>query len=352
MFKVVSAAMRKVFCSSEKIILATLCFYFMASYCHAQNKGGSNYRMMTYNVENLFDCHHDSLKNDYEFLPDSARGWNECRLQRKIVDISRVIVNAGGFEPFACIGLCEVENRALLERMTNGPLKRFGYRVIHQDSPDKRGIDVALLYNPKIFKPLHTRFVKVAYPDEPEFTTRDILYCKALLGKSDTLHIMMCHLPSQRADNVNSSEKRQCAFSIIKLLTDSIIMANSCANIIVMGDFNCPTSDRHYQKALLNDGLLVDMMTKYDGTNTGTYCFKGIYSCIDHVLASLPMTTCENCGTLKLSSQNVEIFAQDWMLDKPNKQGVRYPYRTYRGTFYKGGVSDHLPVTLNISTRK
>lgn len=326
-------------------LLIVLCCAFV--WCKAQTHG-SEHRMMCYNVENLFDCRHDSLKDDYQFLPDSARRWSEYRLQRKLVDISRVIVSAGGFDPMACIGLCEVENRSVLERLTRGPLQRFGYQIIHQDSPDRRGIDVALLYNPRVFKPLITSFLPVIYSGDSTFVTRDILYCKALLGKRDTLHVMMCHLPSQRAENEDADMKRMAAFKVIRHITDSLTDTDKCANIIVMGDFNCPANDKHYRKAMLRDSNLNDMVDKFTGSEAGTYCYQGVYSCIDHIVVSDAMADSTGCGTLSLNITDVQIHAEDWMLDKPNKQGVRYPYRTYRGQYYHGGISDHLPLVFTV----
>lgn len=138
---------------------------------------------------------------------------------------------------------------------------------------------------------------------------------------------------------------------MIKELADSIAGEKRCSNIVVMGDFNCGLDDKQYNHLMLRDSTLKDLTQKYSGTDEGTYCYKGIYSCLDHVVAATPMTTPDGCTTLQLMLDDVHIVAHDWMLDKPNKQGVRYPRRTYRGTYYHGGISDHLPVVFTIRSK-
>ena len=327
-------------------------FYFIAllTLCLTSLRG-EQYLFMTYNVENLFDCHDDSLHDDNEFLPDGSRHWTEYRLQKKIYDIARVIVGASPTQPFTAIGLCEVENDSVLMRLTCGPLRRFGYRIIHHNSPDRRGIDVAMLYNPKHLKPLRTHFLPVTYPADTSFRTRDILYCEALLTNLHRIHIIIAHLPSQRSDNNDSDLKRQAAFEIIKNLCDSIITDNSNANILISGDFNCAPDNRLYRRALLNDGLLTDLMDKYIGTPQGTYCFQGQYSCLDHFVVSTTMTDSIASSTLKADTISTDIVTLPWMLDKPNSLDIRYPYRTFRGPYYHGGISDHLPVITTLTSK-
>ena len=155
------------------------------------------FRVVSWNVENLFDIHHDSLKNDREFLPDALRHWNYTRYKKKLTDMARVITAVGEWEPPALVGLCEVENDTVLRDLTRrSPLKELNYRYVMTDSPDLRGIDVALLYQRDLFKLLSFRSVSI--PPLKQFRpTRDLLHVSGLLLTGDTLDVFVCHLPSR-----------------------------------------------------------------------------------------------------------------------------------------------------------
>ena len=178
------------------------------------------FTLMSYNVENFFHPEHDSLKNDYEFTVDGTRHWSYTRYNAKAEAIARVIVNAGELNnPPTIVGLCEVENEACCKKLTY-ILRNCRYDYVHYESPDERGIDVAMLYRKEQFEVLSSRSVRVWLDSLTH--TRDILYVKGVVNKSDTLHLMVCHLPSQLGGTQASAWKRAAAKKVIQGLTDSI----------------------------------------------------------------------------------------------------------------------------------
>ena len=167
--------------------------FFVMGFCTLSFAQQIRFRVVSWNVENLFDIHHDSLKNDREFLPDALRHWNYTRYKKKLTDMARVITAVGEWEPPALVGLCEVENDTVLRDLTRrSPLKELNYRYVMTDSPDLRGIDVALLYQRDLFKLLSFRSVSI--PPLKQFRpTRDLLHVSGLLLTGDTLDVFVCH---------------------------------------------------------------------------------------------------------------------------------------------------------------
>ena len=168
--------------------------------------------IISYNVENLFDCQHDTLKNDYSFLPDGDHYWTYHKYQTKLDRIAQVVVNISGWESAALVGLCEVENARCLRDLCYR-LKRFHYQYVHYESEDERGIDVALLYDSTKVKVLDSRPLRV---DLNEDNTRDILYVKALLHEKDTMYAMVCHLPSRLGGGAATEWKRLKAKQLLQ----------------------------------------------------------------------------------------------------------------------------------------
>ena len=177
--------------------LVLLFFSFLP--LHGQTeKDTLSFRIVSYNVENLFDCRHDTLKNDYEFLPDGIRHWNYSKYKKKLDAIARVITAVGGWTPPALVALCEVENDSVLRDLTQrSALREAGYRYVMTNSPDQRGIDVALLYQRDMFKLLACQSIPIpnASGKKKFRPTRDILHVSGLLLNKDTLDIFVTHLP-------------------------------------------------------------------------------------------------------------------------------------------------------------
>ena len=166
-----------------------LCLCCVAGFAYAQEP----FRVMFYNVENLFDCRHDTLKNDYEFLADSPKGWMPARYHDKLAKIAKVIIATGEKNVPDLVELCEVENDHCLKDLTeNSPLREAGYRYVMTDSPDERGIDVALLYQRGSFKLLDKSSIPVPYQEVERRPTRDILHVAGKVVSGDTLDVFVC----------------------------------------------------------------------------------------------------------------------------------------------------------------
>ena len=283
--------------------------------------------IISYNVENLFDYEHDTLKNDSSFMPDGMHHWTYYRYQTKLDRIAQVIVNISGWESAALVGLCEVENARCLCDLCY-ILKRFHYKYIHYESADERGIDVALLYDSTKVKILNSKSLHVPLKND---LTRDILYVKALLTSSDTLHTMVCHLPSKLGGTTATDWKRKTAKQVIQQQVDSILQLQPNAKIVVMGDMNNdPINDIQY---------LDNLMISSNRVGLGTHKYQGIWSCLDQFYVS---------HSLKDIAQ-ATIFAPNWLLEEDTKYLDYQPKRTYVGFRYHDGYSDHLPVVLKVN---
>ena len=283
--------------------------------------------IISYNVENLFDCQHDTLKNDSSFLPDGMHHWTYYRYQTKLDRIAQVIVNISGWESAALVGLCEVENTRCLRDLCYR-LKRFHYKYVHYESDDERGVDVALLYDSTKVKVLKSKPLKV---DLNEDRTRDVLYACCLLNKRDTIHTMVCHLPSQLGGGATTHWKRQAAKQVIQQQIDSIYSVHPEATIVVMGDMNSEAKDDLQGMNNLMIGLAKE--------GKGTHKYHGIWSCLDQFYVSSRL----------LEKAGARIFAPAWLQEEDTKYLDLQPKRTYVGFRYHDGYSDHLPIVLHVS---
>lgn len=286
----------------------------------------SSLRIVSYNVENLFDTKHDTLKNDSSFLPEGMHHWTYRRYQTKIDRIAQVLVNIGGWESIPLVGLCEVENARCLRNLCY-KLRRFHYKYVHYDSPDERGVDVALLYDSTRLSILNSRALSLSLDGD---ATRDILYVSALYEQRDTVHVMMCHLPSQLGGASNTDWKRQRAKSLIQSQIDSIFLFQPSANIVVMGDMNTSAQD--------DLTGMVNLMIPIQKMGQGTHKYQGIWTCLDQFYVSQSIAT----------KATTTIFSPWWLLEEDTKYLDYKPHRTYIGFRYNDGYSDHLPIVLHL----
>ena len=283
-------------------------------------------RIVSYNVENLFDTKHDTLKNDSSFLPEGMHHWTYRRYQTKIDRIAQVLVNIGGWESVPLVGLCEVENARCLRNLCY-KLRRFHYKYVHYDSPDERGVDVALLYDSTRLSILNSRALSLSLDGD---ATRDILYVSALYEQRDTVHVMMCHLPSQLGGASNTDWKRQRAKSLLQSQIDSILLLHPSANIVVMGDMNTSAQD--------DLTGMVNLMIPMQKMGQGTHKYQGIWTCLDQFYVSQSIAT----------KATTTIFSPRWLLEEDAKYLDYKPHRTYIGFRYNDGYSDHLPIVLHL----
>ena len=317
-------------------------------------------RILFYNVENLFDTKNDSLKNDDEFLSDRGRYWTKGRYYTKQKHISQVIVAIGGWQAPEIIGLCEIENRGVLDDLVKySSLKKINYRIIHKESPDKRGIDVALLYRKNRFTPISYKPIEIHYPFSPESTTRDILYIKGKTKQNDTLHLFVNHWPSRWGGQLETERKRMFIASVLKKETDSIFRTNLYANIIIMGDFN------DYPE---NKSLSLNLQAKKNLKNTkpghlynlsaylqnkkgiGTHKHEGKWATLDQFIISGSLLSYTN--PIYTTINNVYIYNAAFLLENDDNYSGSKTNRTYIGYKYHGGYSDHLPTFLDLMIRE
>ena len=311
--------------------LATIYIIAASISCAAQTPHIASIKVMEWNVENLFDTRDDEGKEDEAFTPEGEYRWTRNRYWRKLTDISKVIAatsETDGMLP-DLIGLCEVENDSVLHDLTTrSPLRNLYYNYVMTDSPDRRGIDVALLWQPGRFLPCSHQSIRVPSAEQELPSTRDILYVKGIIETRDTLHVLVSHMPS-RLGGRTGDRNRELAASTLWHVVDSILQTPS-PNIIVMGDFNATASDGIFRKAKL---------TITDPPHGGTYCFRGYWSCIDHILLS---------PSLSDKKRQVQVCELPWLLEDNVTTGGKQPHRTFRGPSYHGGVSDHLPLLMHI----
>lgn len=278
--------------------------------------------VVSYNVENFFDAHHDSLRNDSAFLPEGTYHWTSSRFYLKAEQIARALVNATDDSP-ALIGLQEVENDHCLD-----VLCRYlrSYRYIHYESSDRRGIDVALLYDPEQVDILSSAALPV-----PEVHTRDILYVSARTLRGDTLHLFVCHLPSRRSGARLSEPLRRSARVVVQHHVDSLLAQSAEARIIVMGDMNgSPHNDLRG---------LTNKMVSLERKGYGSYRYRGIWTCLDQFYVSPALN----------AISSVRIADVPLLLEEDPHYLDSRPRRTLRGFHYdRGGFSDHLPIVLTL----
>jgi endonuclease/exonuclease/phosphatase family metal-dependent hydrolase len=313
------------------------------------------YRVVFYNAENFFDTRNDSLTDDDEFTPEGARHWNYPKYKSKINNLYKTFIALGNWSPPALIGLCEVENRQVLtDLVNNSPLSKFNYSVIHSNSPDKRGIDVAILYDSERVKILKSRYFGIT---REGLFTRDILYCMARMGK-DTCHFLINHWPSRSGGQLETEPLRLAAASCLREIADSLFISYSQPKIIIMGDFNDEPHDA---------SLFLQLQAKTDTSNAssdylynlsfapekskikGTVKFRGEWTLFDQIIVS---------GSLLVSGKGMyveppgyHIFGESFLLVPDEQYNGLKPFRTYNGYIYQGGFSDHLAVYIDLGTR-
>ncbi len=310
-------------------------------------------RLMFYNVENLFDIDDDTLTNDDDFLPEGVMRWNYSRYGRKINSLYKTFVAAGGWSPPAVIALCEVENRKVIDFLIYGTyLSKYNYNIIHEDSPDPRGIDVCMIYRKDLADMIEYIYWMPSGVNNKAFTSRSVLYAKLRIG-TDTIHFIINHWPSRRGGVMASETQRNSIAIMVKSKVDSLLgISKGSAKIIIMGDFNCSPDDR--VMSLLvgktdSGSHLLNLSERAAVDGMGTYRYRGMWEMIDQIIVSDGLLT--NKEGLYTDEKMFHIFKSDFLLGRDPKYPGMTPLSTYRGYRYQGGYSDHLPVLLDLRFR-
>lgn len=337
------------------ISLCSVAFLGLTFPIHAQRI--DTLRIVSYNVENLFDCENDPLTDDDSFTPEGDHQWIEKKYKNKINNLSRAITAAGGWKKAAVIGLCEIENEKVLNDLFNHTqLKSCGYKFVHKDSPDRRGVDVALAYLPDQFKLIDKQFHLVPMSEEDK-PTRDILEATGILPNQDTLHVFVNHWPSRYGGELESEHKRVIAAQTLRRKTDSLMAAHPRCNIIIMGDFNDYPYNASIKKTLHTENVqggikpksLYNLCEQFvDKGAVGTHKFGGEWGVLDQFIVSGDLLNKKHKTHTTLDK--IHICQEDFLLTE-DKTG-KAPKRAFRGTFYAYGYSDHLPIYMDLIIRK
>ena len=304
-------------------------------------------RVVSYNVENLFHPKHDTVcidsttfieKDDYEWTPEGERRWSYTRYYRKVENIARVLTNIGEWDGVDIVGLQEVENALCLKRLCY-TLRPGEYDFVHYESPDPRGIDVALIYKKSRVDTIRTKnLTPTLSQGEGVVFTRDILYVCVRVDKRDTLHLFVCHLPSQRGGAAESEWKRTAVKEILQRSIDSVYALHPAAKIIVMGDMN--SEPKEDLDGLRNRMVVESQKSKVE--SHGTHKYQGRWSCLDQFYTSPALD----------SLSRAEIYNAAWIQEPDEKYLDLKPKRTYNGFRYqKDGFSDHLPILLKLKIK-
>lgn len=331
-----------------------LLFIFQNLVSTGQEKLQKNeYSFMFYNAENLFDCENDSATNDEEFTPEGDRRWNPGRMHSKAERLAKVILAAGKWNPPVFVGLCEIENRNVLELLTNlAPLNKFQYKIVHKDSPDKRGIDVAFIYRPELFNPFDYQAIPLIDPDDKSFKTRDILRVSGILNGCDTIHVFINHWPSRYGGMMETVRYRRLAAETLKLAVQKLKTEQENAKIICTGDFNDAPNDESLVKVFgaqtSNNsevsGEMINLSAAWLTKPIKTLKNQYTWEVFDQWIVSDYFLESRGCYEFSTA----EIFDAAFLLEPDTKFGGVKPKRTYIGFKYQEGFSDHLPVLIRL----
>ncbi|NPA35534.1 MAG: endonuclease/exonuclease/phosphatase family protein [Chlorobi bacterium] len=310
-----------------------------------------------YNLENLFDTIDSPNVRDTEFTPAGRKKWTGDKYWEKIHHMATVISKIGSKEGLpgpAVIGVSEIENRGVLEDLVNDEaLKEQNYQIVHYDSPDKRGIDVALLYQPRYFKVTNSRAVPLLIKgdDGKRLYTRDQLVVTGFFD-GEEMHFIVNHWPSRRGGEARSRHLRDAAAQLTRSLVDSILNIDSKAKIAVMGDLNDDPINESlmvYLRAVgdkkkLKEGDMYNPMYKMYKKGIGSLAYRDNWNLFDQIIISQAFLG-NDYSTYKF--RVAHVFNDKMLINKTGRY-KGYPHRTYVGDTYKAGYSDHLPVYIII----
>lgn len=332
--------------------LLSLLFLFVLTTLSAQEKRYELYSVGFYNLENLFDTIHDNGKNDYEFLPDGANKWGTLKYTNKVKNMAKVL-NEMGTDVLpvgmAAVGVSEIENsRVLKDLVEHEILAPRGWGFVHIEGPDKRGVDCALLYNPKLFKPISSKLAPYTTEDnDTTYKTRGFLIVSGEMG-GEMVHIIVNHWPSRYA----KSPARERAGTLVRMLKDSLMTEMPDSKVLIMGDMNDDPDNKSMKSCLGAVREKEEIKSASDLYNPwwnilrkkghGTLKYNGKWNLFDQIVLS-GNAIGNNRSTLKL--YKTEIFSRNYLF----QQEGRYKgntLRTHAGGVWLNGYSDHLPVIV------
>jgi endonuclease/exonuclease/phosphatase family metal-dependent hydrolase len=336
-------------------VLLIILFFFPKPVLSQEEKSYRIGCIAFYNLENLFDTINDPIINDEEFLPEGRYSWTGERYRIKLERLSEVISQIGTElipEGPAVIGVSEVENITVLEDLVRTEaLRGRNYQIVLYNSPDLRGVDVALLYQPDNFRLFHSQSHRLTIPDQPGYLTRDQLVVSGAFD-GDTLYFIVNHWPSRRSGQKETQKYRFAAADLSRSIVDSILVLSPQAKIILMGDLNDNPTDKSIVHRLGcsdnkdpgTDKLMYNPMTDLYKKGIGTIAWRDTWSLFDQMIVSYSLTG-DDLSSYRLYT--VKVFNKKF-LTQHEGAFMGYPFRTYGGGVYLGGYSDHFPVYMFI----
>jgi hypothetical protein len=304
-----------------------------------------------WNIENLYDTLNDPFKLDEEFLPEGANAWNTPKYRTKINHLAEVISKMATDavpDGLAALGMCEVENKAVLEDLVKDTqLARRNYKIVLIEGPDARGVDPAFIYNPKYFKLLAARAVRVPMATDSSHKTRDELFVTGeLMGEK--IHFIICHWPSRRGGELASEPNRVAAGKVARRIVDSLLKDDLNAKVVLMGDLNDDPIDASVRKTLrtykdprrVTSDEMFNAMESHYKKGIGTLAYNDGWNLFDQMIMTPALVKCNFRDYQFYVSRifNKPFLAEDYGKFKG------YPLRTFAGGAYRGGYSDHFPV--------
>lgn len=304
-----------------------------------------------YNVENLFDIHDTPDVNDKEFTPEGSKRWTQSRYDEKLANLANVLGEMGSdVHPLGCqiIGLSEVENRQVVQDLIDtSPLKERNYDIVHYDSPDRRGIDVGLIYQPEFYQVFNHKSYRLTVPEKDDFYTRDQLLVSGLLD-SDTVHVIVSHWPSRSGGEKRSMPLRMAAAELGRHIIDSLLTENPRARILYMGDLNDDPTNPSVRRVLKStgvkekakNGVFFNPMEDLFNKGIGSLAWRDNWNLFDQILLSPAFIDGQDNGFRYFGAK---VFNKQYLRQQEGNF-AGYPFRTYVGDSYRGGYSDHFPV--------
>ncbi len=312
-------------------------FVVLVSYSPTQGQNQDEHVLIGfYNLENLFDIYDDSLKRDEEFTPNGIRNWSTSKFYHKVNNLGSAILTIGDWSAVDILGVCEVENRHCLNVLTQeSPLAKYQYGISHFESPDKRGIDVALLYNKNKIKVVQSRKIAIQFPNEEEKKTRDILHTTIATGR-DTIHVFVNHWPSKYGGAQATIKYRN---HVSKTLVTELqaLREKGDSLFVIMGDLNAEPEE-WCVKNLGENGLKSAFEPPKDW---GSHKYRSTWSTIDRIFISEQLQK-------HWKVEKAGIVNKPFLLEKDEKFLGEKPRRSFIGMKYNRGYSDHLPVYLEL----
>jgi len=307
----------------------------------------SAYRFVFYNVENLFHPSQDSLVNDEEFTPEGKKYWSFYRYHQKLNKTAKVFLAMSGDRLPALVGMAELESELVLEDLLKTEiLAKYDYQYVHYNSPDRRGIDVGLIYDKTQLRLIYSQAFPLKIPQDSTFRSRDILLSQFVSLGGDSIDVFICHWPSRYGGQEASEYKRMAAARLLREKVDSL-QAQGRKQILIMGDLNDEPSNKsvsevlHAQEEISTTNQLKNLMLSLDVAQ-GSHRYKGQWAYLDQIIISSGLSN-------KLGAFG--CFSAPFLLEEDTRYPGVQPFRTYKGMRYNEGFSDHLPIFVDLNLK-